>query len=425
MRRKIQQLSFIVMSGFLLFSCSSEEQDSIVIMIGIDGLQAQAIDRVPAPNLLALAAQGVRAESMIPVMPTKTFVNFYSLATGLYPKHHGIISNYPYDRKLSRAFDQKTSPQEPVWWGGEPIWTTAEKQGVKAGTYFWVGSEVAINDVRPTYWKPYQKSKAYNERIDEVLALLALPKKQRLRLVTLYFSAVDTAVHEFGVGSLEEREAVAKVDRHIGDLIAGIRELGLENVTNIVVVSDHGMANMADERVINIDEAIDLSPFIVPAWDKTGGPLYGAFINLYGTQNDVDNAFKKLNGFHPKMQVLRRDDLPQNYHFNHPDRGPDLMLLAESGWSIYASENKLKPVPMGVVKRSVANHGYDNLHPSMQATFIAAGPAFAENKSVKPFENIEVYGLIACALNIVPARTDGDIERVAHVLRRKCKKTGN
>jgi predicted AlkP superfamily pyrophosphatase or phosphodiesterase len=422
MRNWIQALSFMMMVSILSFSCSSEEQDSIVIMIGIDGLQAQAIDRVPAPNLLALAVRGVRAESMTPAMPTKTFVNFYSLATGLYPEHHGLISNYPYDRKLGRAFDQKTGPQEPVWWGGEPIWITAEKQGVKAGTYFWVGSEVANNDVRPTYWKPYQKGKDYKERVDEVLALLALPKKQRLRLVTLYFSAVDTAIHEFGVGSIEEREAIARVDRHIGDLIAGISELGLENVTNIVVVSDHGMANTADERVINIDEALDLSPFIIPAWDRTEGPLYGAFINLYGVQDDVDNAFQKLSGLHPKMQVLRRDDLPKNYHFNHPERGPDLMLLAETGWSLYASENKLKPVPMEVVKRSVAKHGYDNLHPSMQATFIAAGPAFVENKSVKPFENIEVYGLLACALNIVPAKTDGDIERVAHILKQSCKK---
>ena len=421
MRNRIQGLSFMIVASFLLFSCRSEEQDSIVIMIGIDGLQADAIDRVPAPNLLALEARGVRAESMTPAMPTKTYVNFYSLATGLYPEHHGLISNHPYDRKLGRTFDQKTNAQDPAWWGGEPIWITAEKQGVKAATYFWVGSEVAIDGVRPTYWKPYNKNKAYSERVDEVLALLALPKKQRPRLVAMYFAAVDTAAHEFGVGSIEEREAIVRVDRHIGDLIAGITALGLKNSANIVIVSDHGMANNADERVINVDKALDLSPFIVPTWDKTEGPVYGAFINLYGAKDDIDNAFQKLNGFHPKMQVLRRDEFPQNHHFNHPDRVPDFMLLAEAGWSLYASENKLKPLPMEITKRSAASHGFDNLHPSMQATFIAAGPAFVENKSVKPFENIEVYGLLACVLNIAPAKTDGEIERVAHVLKKRCK----
>ena len=420
MRHSLQGLLFTIISSFLLFSCQHKEQDSIVIMIGIDGLHADVIDTVPAPNLRALAARGVRAESMTPTMPTKTYVNFYSLATGLYPEHHGFTSNYPYDRKIGRSFVRQTDSQDPAWWGGEPIWVTAEKQGVKAATYFWVGSEAAIEGLRPTYWKPFQKNKDYSERVDEVVAWLALPKEQRPGLVTLYFAGVDAALHKFGVGSAEEREAIANVDRHIGELIAGVEALGLEESINFVVVSDHGMINTSDERVINIDEALDLSSFITPDWYRAAGPVHAAFINLYGSQENVDSAFQKLNGFHPNLQVLRRDDLPQHYRFNHPERGPDLMLLAAPGWSIYASENKQTPLPMAVKKRSIGTHGYDNLHPSMQATFIAAGPAFVENKIVKPFENIEVYGLLACVLNIVPAKNDGEIERVAHLLKNGC-----
>ena len=200
--------------------------EPIVIMIGVDGLRADTLERMPAPNLQALADTGVKAD-MIPAMPTKTFVNFYSLATGLHPKHHGFVSNYPYDREIGRKFDRQTDASDPQWWGGEPIWITAEKQGVKTATYFWVGSEVEIDGVRPSFWKPYQQNKDYAERVEEVLQWLALPEKQRPRLITLYFSAVDTAVHNFGVDTAQERAAVALVDKHVGDLLLGLKKLGL------------------------------------------------------------------------------------------------------------------------------------------------------------------------------------------------------
>lgn len=415
----LKYLLAIVFFAFYSTPFASANDDPIVIMIGVDGLRADTLDRMDTPNLQSLADSGVRA-NMIPAMPTKTFVNFYSLATGLHPKHHGLISNYPYDRDLGRKFNRQADVGDPRWWGGEPIWITAEKQGVKTATYFWVGSEVAIDDIRPSFWKPYQQDKDYAERVAEVLEWLALPEKQRPSLITLYFSAVDSAAHDFGVGSTQEKEAVAKVDKHIGDLLLGLKELGLEQRSNILIVADHGMANLSDQRVINIDSWIDLSAFIIPDWSNDRSSVHAPFLNLYADPSLVEVAYKKLHKAHPNMRVLRRGNFPKNYYFDHPQREPDIMLLADTGWSIYASRDKRQPLPLLDSGRSVATHGYDNQDPLMQATFIASGPAFKTKLMAKPFNNIEVYGLLACALNIKPATTDGNIHNMQYLMAHDC-----
>lgn len=391
-----------------------------VIMIGIDGLRPGALETVPAQYLRQLAEEGVKAKSLIPVMPTKTFVNFYSIATGLYPEKHGMVSNAPFDRQLGRKFTASRDVQDPYWWSGEPIWISAEKQGVKAATYFWVGSEVAIDGVQPSYWKPYQQDKDYGERIDEVLAWLDLPEPQRPRLITLYFSAVDTAVHRYGLDTPQERDAILRVDGHIGTLLAGLSQRNLGDTTNIVVVSDHGMVDVSAERLINLDNWLDLSDWTIPEWQPEKENVSSPFLSLFGDAQQVAKAYQVLHAAHPSMQVYRRGEHPAHYHFEHPQRVPDLLVLAQPGWQIFASRkaaNKGK-VPQKDIRG--ATHGYDSQSTQMQAVFIASGPDFVAASEVDAFENIEVYGMLACILGIKPAKTDGDVRRVAHLLKKNC-----
>ena len=209
------------------------------------------------------------------------------------------------------------------------------------------------------------------------------------------------------------------VDKHIGHLLIGLNRLGLKEHANIVVVADHGMVNLSDERVINLDPLIDLSAFRVPDWSTNKTSVRAPFLNLYTEPMLVDAAFKILHKAHPKMRVLRRGSFPAEYHFDHPQREPDLMLLADSGWSIYASSDKSQPQSMLKLGRTFATHGYDNQDPLMQATFIASGPAFKKKMTAKPFDNIEVYGLLACALNIKPAKTDGNIKNVEYLMEKE------
>lgn len=420
LRLLLTQLAVITLLSVLsAFMLHARDKDTTVIMIGIDGLRADTFATIAAPNMQMLANNGVQT-AMVPSMPTKTFVNFYSLATGLHPKHHGLISNYPYDRALGRTFNRSTDVQDPKWWGGEPIWVTAEKQGVKAATYFWVGSEVAIDGIQPTFWKPYNQQKDYAERVEEVLAWLAMPKAMRPQLVTLYFSAVDSAAHTYGVNSKEEAQAVARVDKHIGELITGLQNLGMYENTNLILVSDHGMIDLSDKRVINIDPWADISALIVPDWSPRRDTVFAPFLNIYGENEEIQKIASQLEGKHPQMQVFKRGEFPANYHFDHPDRGPDLMLLAEPGWSIFASKHKKPPEPRFSPGSFMATHGYDNQHPSMLANFIATGPAFKRSNDAKPFDNIDVYNLIACILDIEPAINDGNIAHVNQLLLSKC-----
>jgi predicted AlkP superfamily pyrophosphatase or phosphodiesterase len=425
MLKKYWRLAIVISAINVQHSLAAEP---IVIILGIDGLRADTLDRIPTVNLQYLADKGVRA-NMIPAMPSKTFVNFYSLATGLYPEHHGMTSNYPYDRKMQRLFNRQTDVQDPRWWAGEPIWATAEKQGIKAAVYFWVGSEAPVEGQHPSFWKPYQQNKDYAQRVAEVLTWLSLPEPQKPRLIMLYFSAVDTAAHDFGVGSKEEREAVLNVDNHVGSLISGLHKLGLDEQSNIMVVADHGMVNLADERLINLDEIVDLSALQVADWTNRHTPQYAPFFALYGDQALIEQTYAQLSayiaartstGLQPHFQVMRRGEFPPNYHLDHPDRGPDLIIMADVAWSLFASADKSQALPMAHTGRSVATHGYSNLDPRMHATFIAAGPEFKQSPVIEAFENIEVYGLATCILGIKPAATDGDIARVQHLLRKNC-----
>ncbi len=384
-----------------------------VLLIGLDGFRPEMLGW-DAPNLAALAARGVRAEAMIPVMPSVTFVNFYSLATGLYPENHGMVSNYPYDAEAREHFQPATGPTEEHWWQGEPIWVTAEKQGLKTAIMFWLGSEVPHDGVRPQVWTPYQHEKPYQERIDEVLAWYDVPDAMRPRFAAVYFDRIDTVTHFTGPNSDAARTAVTEVDAYVGQLIAGLAARGLSETTTILVVSDHGMAYTPLEQVLDVGEFIDLDQLVVTQFTGPYGGSGHPFLQIYGDGPALDAAYAGLKDFSEHIKVYRRSEMPAHYHFDHPTRGPDLFAVADPGWLMRSTNvgGWRPPIP--------GNHGYDNHDPAMAATFLAAGPIFPEGATAAPFENVNVYAMIACALGITPAETDGDAAVVETITGGRC-----
>ncbi|PHS26448.1 MAG: alkaline phosphatase family protein [Robiginitomaculum sp.] len=384
----------------------------IVIMVGIDGLRWDAIDRHEAPNLRALAKDGVRAQGLIPVMPSVTFVNFYSIATGLYAEHTGITSNLAYSRKTGRLMERGTHG-ESEWWGGEPIWVTAEKQGLTTAAMFWLGSEAEIAGYRPTYWYPYEHNKPKAERVTQVLDWLAMPEEKRPRLITLYFHDVDSAEHRYGPETPEEGIAIKAIDNNIGDLVAGIKELGLEDQVNLVIVSDHGMTKVKENALIYLDDYISLDDVMVPKFASASGPSGGPFAHIFVKDPaNIDKVYYQLANANPKLQVYRRGHLPKRWHVNNNDRTGDIFVVAEPGWLIFARAltSKYKHAPKGM-------HGYDRHSHDMYGTFIANGPAFKNGIVAEPFDNVNVYGLVADVLGIIPAKTDGNLDSVDYILK--------
>ncbi|MFN7055879.1 ectonucleotide pyrophosphatase/phosphodiesterase [Hyphomonas sp.] len=385
-----------------------------VLMIGLDGLHPDMVARWNAPNLQALAARGVKAEAMHPVMPSVTFVNFYSIATGLYPEHHGMVANYPYDAEADEIFDRASGPTESRWWQGEPIWITAEKQGLPTSIMFWLGSETTHDGLRPTRWTPYEHDKPYQDRVDEVLAWYDAPEGERPRFAAVYFDRVDTAGHYFGPEAAETEAAVEEVDGYVGQLVAGLEARGLLETTSIIVVADHGMAAIDTSKTIDVGQFIDHTALKVPQFAGAFGGSAHPFLQIYGEGPALEAAYEDLKEFHPNIHVWRRGEMPAHFRFDHPTRGPDLFVLADPPYTVRSANvgGWRPPIP--------GFHGYDNLHPLMEATFIGAGPIFPEGQVAAPFENVNVYLMIACALGITPAETDGDPAVVARVTGGRC-----
>ncbi|WP_375549877.1 ectonucleotide pyrophosphatase/phosphodiesterase [Oceanicaulis alexandrii] len=418
-----------VCSALLLASCASvtdagsapeaKAQPERVLLIGLDGLRADALDMYDAPTLEALAERGARAERMIPVMPSKTFVNFYSIATGLYPENHGMTENAPYDREARTGFVNPMSAQDPFWWQGEPIWTTAEREGLTSAIMFWLGSEVAHDGLRPSIWTPYQHDKPYQERVDEVLAWYDAPAEDQPRLAAVYFDRVDSVAHRNGPENEAVAEAVADVDGYVAQLVAGLEARDLLETTNIIIVSDHGMAELSDERIVAVDDWIDFERVYSPHMEGRWGAGAQPYIFLFsedGDQAAIDEAHDAINASgNEHVMAYKAGEMPDHYHLDHPTRGPDLLVVAEAGWSLVAPS--LEQSPRRIIP---GNHGYDNMDPVMGATFIAAGPRFDGVGEVAAFENVNVYLMIACALGLDPAETDGDPAEVARVTGGRC-----
>lgn len=374
---------------------------AIVILISIDGFRADYLDRMQPPNLLKLAATGVRADGLIPQFPSKTFPNHYTIVTGLTLAHHGIISNNMRARDIPGEFEMSNREviADPRWWGGEPIWNTAEKQGRKAASMFWPGSETKIGGHQATYWVPFDNDLPHAERVRRIIDWLKLPEDKRPSFLTLYFSDVDSAGHSRGPDSADVRNAVMKVDASIGTLIDGVKEIGLADRVNYIVVSDHGMAALSPDRMIVLDDYIDVSTVDVIDW----APV----LALSPKDGDVEKLYRALKDKHPALSVYRSNELPPEYDLAGHPRLPAIVGIANEGWFITSVREEQRwdqpnrHAPGGT-------HGYDPTLPSMHGLFIATGPRLRSGVRVKAFKNIHVYDLMCAVLGLTPAKNDGD-----------------
>lgn len=377
-----------------------------VVLISIDGFRHDYLERYAPPTLSAIARAGVRAKALIPAFPTKTFPNHYTAVTGLYPAHHGIIANNMYDPAMGAYFSlsRRDAVADARWWGGEPIWVTAEKQGQRAATLFWPGSEAAIGGVRPSYWLPYEHGMPGAERIDQVLAWLDLPAGERPTFLTLYFSDVDEAGHDHGPESAETGAAVAAVDRHLARLVEGLEARGLRDEVNLVLISDHGMAATSPERLIVLDDYID--PDAAQIVDLN--PVL--MLNPKPGQEDL--LYEGLKRA-PHLSVYRRDEVPEPLHFRGHPRIPALIAIADEGWTITTRS----AVARGLERFHGGNHGYVPDAPSMGGLFVADGPAFRDSLEIGPFDIVHLYNLLAAVLRLEPAPNDGGTGLLGTVLR--------
>ncbi len=384
-----------------------------VILISLDGFRYDYLDKYQPPTLNKLATNGVRAKWMIPSFPTKTFPNHYTVATGLYPQNHGLVENNVFDFGEVFTMSKRKEVENPRWWFGEPIWVTAEKQGQIAASYFFVGTETLIKGEQPTTWRTYNGRVPNDMRVDKVLSYLDLPQSQRPTMISMYFSDTDDVGHEFGPDAEETKYAVWSVDNDIKRLIHGLKARKIDKKVNVIIVSDHGMANYYCKNVTFLDDYFDLEK-------QTERILWtNEIIQIFPKENKLDEIYSKINNL-PHVTCWKKADIPARLNYQKSPRIAPIVCSSEQGWMTTTHkkyDDWTKDMYEKDLNRPRGAHGYDNKYQEMQATFVGHGEAFKKGYLSEPFENVEVYNIMCKILGLKPALNDGKKDLAKEILK--------
>ncbi|HEV7349759.1 ectonucleotide pyrophosphatase/phosphodiesterase [Telluribacter sp.] len=366
---------------------AKQQEKPYVILISADGFRHDFARKYQAKNLLRLSGQGVAATAMLPSFPSLTFPNHYTIVTGLYPAHHGLVNNTFFDVKRNEryAMGNKRAVADSSWYGGTPLWVLAEQQQMLSASFYWVASESAIQGKHPSYYYIYNEKIPIDTRIQTVKEWLQLTEEKRPHLITFYFPEVDHAAHTHGPDSPETGEAVQFIDESIGKLVATVDSLHLP--VNFVFVSDHGMTEVDTKNTLSLPAAIDTSQFIIPSGD--------VMLHLYARdKRAVKPTYEALKKEARDYEVYLTEATPAHWHYNKKadryNRIGDILLVPRLPKVFNINGRKITP----------GKHGFDPTIPDMHATFYAWGPAFKEGITIETFENIHVYPLVAEILGL-------------------------
>ena len=377
-----------------------------VILISADGFRYDLAIKDTAKHLLQLSANGVRAGYMRPSFPSLTFPNHYTIVTGLYPAHHGIVDNSFYDERRNSGYSMSNKKQvaDSSWYGGTPLWVLAGQQQMLTASFYWVASETAIQGLRPTYYYNYNERIGIDDRIQAVKQWLQLPPDKRPHFITFYFPEVDHEEHLHGVNSWQAKQAVAFVDESIGKMQAMVDSIHLP--VNFIFVSDHGMADVDTVHTLSLPGILDTSKFIIPASD--------VLVHLYAKHKaDIQPAYAALKKVAKEFDVYLADSVPARWHYSRQDdrfkRIGDILLVPHYPYVFSFSHRRV----------TTGKHGFNNYRKEMYASFYAWGPAFKTHMNIDGFANIHVYPLVAkiLGLHYDAASIDGNIKVLQRVLR--------
>ncbi len=378
-----------------------------VVLVSFDGFRWDYQDRYSTPSMDRLAAAGVRAEALVPVFPTKTFPNHYSVATGQYPGRHGIVGNRFLDPEHGEwySFRDRSTVEDGRWYGGEPIWVTAETQGMVSAAFFFVGTEASIQGVAPSHWNVFTPDITFEERVGRVLSWLAEPPETRPHLLTLYFEEPDLTAHRDGPDSPMVSEAVARVDAALGRLLDGIDRLPHRDQVYVVLVSGHGLGQVGDEAFV-LDQAVGLEGV-----DVVGG---GEVVFLHvreGGEARIQALAQEIREAWPNGAVHLRSQAPASWRIEDNPRFGDLILLAEYPSRIVFSDWVGRPVNPG-------SHGWGPEVPEMYGIFLASGPGLPAGERIGRVSPVDVYPLLVKALGLESAQgLQGDPDLLGGLIR--------
>ncbi len=400
---------YIIISLFLILSAFAQQsQKPYVLLVSFDGFRWDYPSRGITPTLNKIAAEGVSALSLRPIFPSKTFPNHYTIVTGMTAEKHGLMANSfenPFTGEKYRLGDTN-AVRSGKWYWGEAIWETLEKNNITTASYFWPGSEVREEGRHPSYFMQYEHEKPYIERINGVFEWLSLPFEKRPKFITLYFDRTDTKGHGFGPNSAEVNLSIRELDSLLGIIVAKRDESSLKDSLNIIVVSDHGMAETSPDRVYNVES---LLPGIKCKFIDSGPVML-----IAAEETEIPSIMEKLSAPGLPFCAYKREDIPDYLRIkNHPYLR-DILIIADMGWSLVSEATK----NYSYVVRRGGNHGYENFHADMHGIFFAQGPSFRNGFKSGTLSNLDIYPLLCKIYGVEPSpKAEGKLEQIVYILK--------
>ncbi|XP_065820064.1 ectonucleotide pyrophosphatase/phosphodiesterase family member 5 [Labrus bergylta] len=372
-----------------------------LLLVSFDGFRWDYIYRVPAPNFLKLIEEGVKVEHVENAYITKTLPNHYSLVTGLYAESHGIVANEMYDPVLNRSFSMETdSIYDSRWWEqAVPLWVTIQKAGGRSGAAMWPGSDVRIHGMYPNKYLQYNASVSFESRVEQIIKWFSAPEEEAVDFGVLYWEEPDESGHKLGPQSTQMDKVIYGIDEKLGFLINELKKARLYEKVNLIVTSDHGMAQLSPDKIIELDQYVsrDLYTWV----DKS--PVVG----ILPKDAKLEEVYDKLVDANQNMLVYKKENIPQHFHYQHNIRIMPIIIEAREGWTIV--QNRSSPFMLG-------NHGYNNTLQSMQPVFVARGPAFRQKYVKTSMRSVDLYPLMCQILSIKPLPNNGSLLNVIDLL---------
>ena len=379
-----------------------------LILVSLDGFRWDYQDRYETPTLDRIAAKGVRAARMIPVFPTLTFPNHYTIATGLYPANHGLISNTFPNKEQSKWYRMQShdAVQNGEWYSGEPVWIAAEKAGMVTAAYYFVGTEANIQNIRMSYWNEFNPSIPGMDRVNQVFEWLAMPEEKRPHFITLYFEDVDTAAHQFGADSKQSISSIKRVDGYLKRLLDGLEELPIADRLYLLVVSDHGLLDPLPNKIpFIIDNEVSLEGLNVI--DS------GSSVSIYFPKNDAQRTIEirdAINNAWSNGKAMLSSETPENWQATTSAGFADLIIQANPGYLVFSATDRLPPNLRG-------HHGWAPEEEAMHAIFLASGPRLPKGMRIEAIRAIDVYPLMMEILGLpITSPIDGDSDKLVPLL---------
>lgn len=425
MNKRFFQTALCLLTVFAVFSCHQKitpvggtltensrkaMQQDYLILISCDGFRWDYVQRFQPPNLKKFMTEGVQAESLISCFPSKTFPNHYSIATGMYPDHHGLVDNSYFDPERNDVYrmGDRAKVEDGSRYGGTPIWVQAARSGMVTASFFFVGSEADVQGTRPTYYYRYDGSISNDKRVEQVLEWLQMPEIQRPHLITLYFSDMDDTGHRQSPNADDKlREAVLRLDELLGKLFEGVKQTRLP--VNIIIVSDHGMMAVPLDQLLPVEKLENDEQYQLIN--------NGALAHFYLKKGvDREAVYRELKAKEEHFKVYRTQEVP---YFEMSPKNPrwgDFLAIPDPGW--YFTSQRTIGLRKLAGQDPIGEHGFDPAERDMHGIFYANGPAFKKGLTVASFKNIHVYPLMCALLGLeVPAEVDGDFQVLQGILK--------